>query len=126
MKKQNENNGNLVMWMAIALALVCLIGSSVIIKRYGWPPGNNMTKESPVFTPVEKLFLPEPEPSRKDGSAGDLAAKPASYKLVVGANPTVNQKQIFAPPTNSVVITNQVQLDLLTKQAKESRQQAKK
>lgn len=76
-------------------------------------------KAQPALTPGNHY-----EPKRLKDTSTDLATTTsASYKLVVGANPTVNQKQTFSPPTNSVVVTNQAQLDLFTKQAKESRQQ---
>lgn len=48
----------------------------------------------------------------------------ADYKLVVGANPRFNRNQTFSPPTNSVVVTNEAQLQLLIEQEKKVRQQS--
>lgn len=77
-------------------------------------------KVPPAFTPV-KEYEPTPEIPSRDTST-DLATKPA-YKLLVGANPTVSKTQTFAPPKESVAVTNEAHLRLLMEQAKNSRQQ---
>lgn len=46
-----------------------------------------------------------------------------NYKLVVGAKPSMNNSQKFLPPTNSVVVTNEAQLQLLMEQTRQTRQQ---
>ena len=48
--------------------------------------------------------------------------KTASYKLIVGANPMIDQSQKFSPPTNSVVVTNEEQLQSLIEEAKKAHQ----
>lgn len=79
--QQHESNGNLMMWMAVGLALVCLFGSMIIVKRHGWPGSAKKQHSSPVFTPVKNLEavpVPMSEPERsnnKDSSQGDVSAK---------------------------------------------------
>lgn len=49
--------------------------------------------------------------SQATGSLSSEAAE--SYQLFVAAQPRLNPDQTFSPPADSIVITNQEQLDLL-------------
>ena|SRR3989338_1831928 len=44
-------------------------------------------------------------------------AKTGNYRLIVGANPSLGVP-VFSPPTNSVEITNELQLQLLIEQSR--------
>ena len=45
-------------------------------------------------------------------------AKTGNYRLIVGANPSLGKAPVFSPPTNSVEITNELQLQLLIEQTR--------
>ena len=45
-------------------------------------------------------------------------AKTGNYRLIVGANPSLGKAPVFSPPTNSVEITNELQLRLLIEQTR--------
>ena len=75
----------------------------VLILLIVWPRKKGSDTTSSKYTELTNV----PTPTKAEG-----------FVVVVGANPRINPNQTFSPPTNSVAITNQAQLDLLVKQAK--------
>ncbi|OGF23030.1 hypothetical protein A3D45_00230 [Candidatus Falkowbacteria bacterium RIFCSPHIGHO2_02_FULL_42_9] len=85
---------------------------SVAIRAWYTPVANVSEVSAQVETSA--VTLPPPQ----------AVAKADGYQLIVGANPRLNQEQVFLPPTNSVAITNgEEQLLQLIKQEQETRQQ---
>jgi len=107
-KKQNR------LWPFAVLVLVVL-GYSLLMKTQ---------KMKEIMDDTDAAKTQKPQPSALS-TVTSVPVASNDYKLIVGANPTVNSKQTFLPPTGSVVITNEAQLQLLMEQRKAARQQQK-
>ena len=92
------------------LAILVLTLLIAIYSRHDAPAPVAQTQ--PETAAVNNNFPPPKAVAKTDG-----------YKLTIGVNNLqVNKKQVFLPPTNSVAITNEAQLQQLVKLSRSQRQ----
>lgn len=100
-------------YLRYVIGLLIALATVVIIWFYWLRPIDQI----PAITPVgESGNVVWDKPGTNNVATTD------NYQLIVGANPQFNKKQVFLPPTNSVVITNEAQLRRLIEQEKKVRQ----